>query len=170
MTNSQKTQLVHQYDEPNTERIRSLLDEGYSRQEAEEIDRLERRECVLNELGAAGDLTDKQRDELDTIQTELLDLVGSPHVTYAGTMFAGDGAPVSDDAAERMSVDDVTEAQVESWAHLRPAVESLDRYRRTGDEASLRIAMRHAEKAEALEDCIDRALTAAVERDSTPAP
>jgi hypothetical protein len=94
MTNSQKASLVQQYSGKNRDRIRDLRSEGYRRQEAEEIDSLERREAILNELGAAGELTADQRDELDTVQSHLHELVGSPHTTYVGTSFpdhAGDG-------------------------------------------------------------------------------
>jgi hypothetical protein len=180
MTNSQKTTLIQQHSEPNHDRIRDLRAEGYSQQEAEEIDSLERREAVLNELGAAGELTDSQRKELDTVQSELLELVGSPHQTYAGTTFAGDGAPaeaeldVQDETADEdedtMSVEDVTEAQAERRTQMRHAVAFLTRYHRTGNDAALRIAIRHAQKATELEDRIDRALMDAARRETTPAP
>jgi hypothetical protein len=180
MTNSQKTQLIQQHDSPNHDRIRDLRSEGYSRQEAEEIDSLERREAVLNELGAAGELTDRHRDELDTVQAQLLELVGSPAVQYAGTTFVGDGAPaeaepgVEDETADEdedtMSVEDVTEAQAERRTQMRHAVAFLTRYERTGDDAALRIAIRHATKATELEDRIDRALVDAARRQTTPAP
>ena len=168
MTNSEKAALVQQYSGPNHERIRSLMDEGYGRQQAEEIDSLERRECVLNELGAAGELTDAQRDELDTVQSQLLELVGSPHATYVGTSFpehAGDGAPAgtepAPDVEDETSVEGTRAMMNERRAQMSMCAAFLMDHKRTGSDAPLRIAMRHAEKAETLEDRIDAALTGA---------
>jgi hypothetical protein len=176
MINSKKQDLIQQHSEPNYDRIRDLRSEGYSRREAEEIDSLERREAVLNELGARGELTDSQRDELDNVQSHLHELVGSPHTTYVGTSFAGDGAParaeLEDETTDgdRMSVEDVNDAQAERRAQMQHAVGFLTRYHRTGNDAALRIAIRHAQKATELEDRIDRALVDAARRQTTPAP
>lgn len=167
MTNSQKASLVQQHEEPNYARIRDLRSEGFSQQEAEEIDSLERREAVLLELGARCEITAAQRDELDTIQSELLDLVGSPHATYAGTTFAGDGAPagtepeVDDGDEDETSVKGTRAMMEKRKTELRLCAVFLDRYGRDGDDACLRIALRHAQKATELEDRIDDALMSA---------
>lgn len=191
MTNAQKASLIQQYQDPNWSRIKSLVSDGMDWDEAEHVDELERREAVLTQLGAAGELTDSQRDELDTIQSELLDAIGSPHAEYVGVGFtaahdrhvSGDGAaagaaePELDDQEEDlakdedwMSVDQVNEAQAQRRTEMSHCVDFLDRYGRTGDDASLRIALRHARKAKELEDRIDQALMAAIERQTTPAP
>jgi hypothetical protein len=175
MTNSQKASLVQQHDSPNHARIRDLRSEGYSRQEAEEIDSLERREAVLNELGAAGELTDSQRDELDTVQSQLLELVGSPHQTYVGTTFAGDGAPAGaeldvETEQERISLDELTDLREQQRTAERLACSFLTQHAEDGDEMALRIATEYAEKATELEDRIDRALVDAARRETTPAP
>jgi hypothetical protein len=93
MTNSKKMDLIQQYAEPNHQRIASLAADGHDWTEAEEVDRLERREAVLLELGARGKLNEKERDELDNIQRRLHALVGSENERFVGTSFAGDGLP-----------------------------------------------------------------------------
>jgi hypothetical protein len=172
MTNSQKAGLVQQHEDPNFARIKSLTRDGMDWETAEEVDRLERREAVLTQLGAAGELTDAQRDELDTVQSELLDLVGSPHTTFVGTSFpdhAGDGAPAGTADPELDAEDDQVESSVEGTrtmmekrsTELRLCADFLMDHKRTGDETPLRIAIRHAERASELEDRIDAALTSA---------
>jgi hypothetical protein len=181
MTNSQKKQLIQQHESPNWTRIKSLVSDGMDWDTAEHVDELERREAVLTQLGAAGELTDAQRDELDTVQSELHDLVGSPNQTYAGTSFAGDGAPAGtaepelededeDEDDDWMSVESVNEMQAARRTQMSHAVGFLTRYDRTGNDAALRIAIEHAQKATELEDRIDAALLAAIERETTPAP
>jgi hypothetical protein len=93
MNNTEKLDLIRQYAEPNQQRIASLAADGHDWTEAEEIDRLERREAVLLELGARGELNDEERDELDNIQHRLHALVGNDNQRFAGTSFAGDGLP-----------------------------------------------------------------------------
>jgi hypothetical protein len=180
MTNSEKRQLIQQHEDPNWSRIKSLTRDGMDWDTAEEVDRLERREAVLTQLGAAGELTDAQRDELDTVQSELLDLVGSPHTTFVGTSFAdhaGDGAPagtepvhVDEDDQDDTSVEGTRAMMEKRSTELRLCADFLMDHARIGDDAPLRIAIRHAEKAKELEDRIDAALLAAIKRETVPAP
>jgi hypothetical protein len=93
MINSKKQDLIQQYSEPNQQRIASLAADGHAWTEAGEIDRLERREAVLLELGARGELSNGERKELDDVQHRLHALVGNDNQRFAGTSFAGDGVP-----------------------------------------------------------------------------
>jgi hypothetical protein len=91
MTNAQRTSLIQSHEDPNTERIRSLVADGHTWDEADEIDALERREAVLLERGARGDLGEEERDELADLQQRLHAIVGNENERFAGTSFAGDG-------------------------------------------------------------------------------
>jgi hypothetical protein len=91
MTNAQATSLIQSHEDPNTERIRSLVADGHTWDEAGEIDALERREAILLERGARGDLDEEQRDELAGLQQRLHALVGNDNERFAGTSFSGDG-------------------------------------------------------------------------------
>jgi hypothetical protein len=183
MTNSQKTQLIQQNESPNWDRIKSLVSDGMDWDEAERIDALERREALLCELGAAGELTSEQKQELDTIQTQLMEAIGSPHVEYAGIGFteahdrnvSGDGAPAEAEPGveteqERISLDELTDLREQQRTAERLASSFLTQHAEEGDEMALRIATEYAQTATELEDRIDRALVDAARRETTPAP
>jgi hypothetical protein len=174
MTNSEKAALVQQHDSPNWARIKSLVSDGMDWDTAEHVDELERREAVLTQLGAAGELSADQRDELDTIQTELLELVGSPHETFVGTTFVGDGATSGDGAPPALDVEDTTseptrmtsdeleDLRDEQRRAQRLACDFLNRHADTGDEAALRIAQRYASEAGRIEERIDDGFVQAI--------
>lgn len=90
MNNAQIATLIQKHEDPNYDRIRSLVADGHEWDEAEEIDRLERRESVLLKLGARGELNENRRDELDDVQQRLHAVVGNG-ATFVGTSFSGDG-------------------------------------------------------------------------------
>jgi hypothetical protein len=91
MTNSEKIQLIQQYEHPNSERIESLCsNDHHPWDEAKHIDALERREAVLLELGARGTLDEEQHDELADVQQTLRVLVANG-ARLAGISFDGDG-------------------------------------------------------------------------------
>jgi len=60
-----------QMDEPNALRIALLISDGFSPEEAEEIDRLERRENFLLDLDRAEGLDERLTRKLCAIQDKL---------------------------------------------------------------------------------------------------
>jgi hypothetical protein len=67
-------------------------------------------------------------------------------------------------------VDEVNQLQADRRTNLCLCVDFLNRYRRTDDDTDLRIALRYARTAAALEDRIDAGLMAAIKREVVPAP
>jgi hypothetical protein len=63
--------IAKRYAHPNEERIRVLVRDGFMRKDAEEIDRLERRENSLLDAECSVGLSEERRARLNAIQAQL---------------------------------------------------------------------------------------------------
>jgi hypothetical protein len=68
---SRERTIAKRYAHPNEERIRVLVRDGFMREDAEEIDRLERLENSLLDAEVSVGLSEQRRARLNTIQAEL---------------------------------------------------------------------------------------------------
>ena len=68
---AREREIARRYAEPNEERIRVLVRDGFMRRDAEEIDRLERLENTLLDSACSVGLSEERRAELHTIQAQL---------------------------------------------------------------------------------------------------
>jgi hypothetical protein len=66
------------YNRPNPQRIQQLMNEGHGPADAQQIDRMERRENQLLGLDRTRGLSERQERALDTLQAELGQLMGGP--------------------------------------------------------------------------------------------
>ena len=68
---AREREIAQRYAEPNEERIRVLVRDGFMRRDAEEIDRLERLENTLLDSACSVGLSEERRAELNIIQAQL---------------------------------------------------------------------------------------------------
>ena len=68
---AREREIARRYAEPNEERIRVLVRDGFMRRDAQEIERLERLENTLLDAACSVGLSEERRNELSIIQAQL---------------------------------------------------------------------------------------------------